>query len=270
LERGPSEARALHMTKKIPFLLLFLFAVQASAAELSVIGPRALSEPLTEITEFFERKYTDWKVNLRIGKSSELARLIPRTGSADVFLLNDDTAIQQLKKRKKIENVRPFVADDLVVIADSGSKLTITEPSKLVSPELKAVALLNKRNPTAKAARAYLTKMNLLESVEKKISEKKDLKALVSAITSKEADWGIAYSSDITQQKGVKIIWTIPDSQRIYYVGTITSTPHKKGANYFLETIHSTIALKLFENAGLRIVTQTSPQSTQSAPGKKD
>ena len=243
--------------KGIFFALLMLIGTNLSANDLHVYAPKPLKGALTEMSELFERKNPDWKVKLRIGKSGELSRLISQQTAADVFLLNDDKAIRTLREKKQIQNVRKFLADDLVIIGSATSKLEITEPSKLVYPELKAVALFGDKHPLGKAARAYLEKVKILESVIVKVAPKKNTKEVIQSIVGGEVDWAIVYASDISHAKGIKVLWKIPEKDvtpEIYYIGKVTNSQHPQGVKLFMETLTSTIAEKIYENSGFRLL----------------
>ena len=239
-------------------ILMFLYSATLTAAtELHVSAPKSLKGAMMEISELHEKNHPEWKVKLRTGKSSELGRMIAGGHKTDVFILTSDKIIKDLQQKKQVEQVRRILADDLVVIASAASQLIITEPAKLVFPELKGVALLGDKHPVGKASREYLTKVNVLSSILTKISPKKNAKEVVKGIVATEADWGIVYASDVVHTNGIKVIWKIPESEsgpEIYYAGRVASSDHPQASRKFLETLNSTIARKIFENAGLRLI----------------
>jgi molybdate transport system substrate-binding protein len=227
------------------------------ALDLQVSATKNLKGMLIEISELFENKNPEWKVKLRTGKSSELAKLIARGASTDLFILNDEKAVRDLQKKKKVQNVKAFLSDDLVIVGPSTSKLEISDPSKLAFPELKSVALFNETHPGGKAAMAYLHKINLLSAVHPKVSSKKNAKEILTAMNTAVADWGILYASDVVHEKGVKVLWKIPPKDvtaQTYYAGTVTKSQNQEGARLFMEALNSTIAIKIFENSGLRVL----------------
>jgi molybdate transport system substrate-binding protein len=234
----------------------------ADATELHVSAPRSLKGALLEISELHEKNHPAFKVKLRTGKSSELGRMIAGNHRTDVFILADQKTVEQLKSKNKADNVRKFLADDLVVIAAAASTLVIDDPKKLSFPELKGVALFAEKHPVGKVARAYLTGLNLSEALAPKISPKKSTKEVVTGIVAGEADWGIVYASDVVHSKGVKVIWKIPETAatpEIYFSGTVADSPHKQAARQYLATLNSTIARKIFQNAGFRLLVPAEP-----------
>jgi len=236
-------------------LFLTLIGTPIEAADLHVSATKNLKGIFIEISELFENKHSDWKVKLRTGKSGELAKLITSGTSTDLFLLNDEKTIRELQRKKKIQNVKRFLADDLVVVGAATSKLEINDPAKLAFPELKGVALYAEKHPIGKVSREYLKKIKLLDAVNAKVSIKKNTKEVLKAVMSAEADWGIVYASDIVHAKGIKVLWKIPEqdvSSQVYFVGTVTKSQNQEAARLFLETLNSTIAIKIFENSGLR------------------
>jgi molybdate transport system substrate-binding protein len=240
---------------RILTIFLLLLSTALEAADLHVSATKNLKGVFIEISELFENKHSEWKVKLRTGKSSELGKLIENGTSTDVFVLNDEKTIRELQRKKKIENVKRFLADDLVVIGPAASKLEITDPGKLAFPELKAVALFAEKHPVGKMARKYLNKIKLMDAVNAKVSIKKNTKEVLNAVVTAEADWGIVYASDIVHAKGIKVLWKIPEQEltsQLYFAGTVTNSKDQEGSRLFMETLNSTIAIKIFENSGLR------------------
>ncbi len=240
---------------RILLISMILLGAGLEASELQVSTTKNLQGILIEISEVFESKNDGWNVELRTGKSGELTKLIAKGRSTDVFLLSDAKTIRELQQKKKIQNVKQFLADDLVVVGPATSKLDITDPGKLAFPELKGIALFAEKNPIGKIAREYLKKNKLMDALNAKVLIKKNTKEVLNAITSAQADWGIVYASDVVHVKGIKVLWRIPEkdvTSQVYYVGTVTNSQNHEGALLFLQTLNSTIATKFFENAGFR------------------
>ena len=245
------------MLHRLALIVLILIASNVMGAELHVSAPRAIKPALVEISELFERNNPEWKVKLRTGKSGELGRLITQGTTTDVFLLSHEKTVRTLRQKKRSQDIRRFLADDFIVIGNENSKLEITDVTKLSFTDLKSVALYAEKHPVGKQTRAYLKKVNLLDSLLPKITEQKNTKELISSIASGTADWGIVYGTDIVHSKGVKVLWKIPETEvppNFYYIGSVTKSKNQEGARLFLEALNSTIAVKIFENAGLRVL----------------
>jgi len=214
---------------------------------------------MIEISEIFKQNNAGWKVDLRTDRAPILAQLILQGSSADVFLLDDEDSVKELKEKKSIENVAPFLADNLVIVAAATSTLTITDPSKLFFPDIKGVALFAESTPVGKSAREYLKKINVWDSILSKVGIQENSKSVIKSLQAGETDWGILYQSDVAQTTGLKVLWVIPEKDlapNFYYLGLVTKSTQKKEARLFMDIVKSTIASKLFENAGLRIVTK--------------
>jgi molybdate transport system substrate-binding protein len=241
------------------FSVIFLLFLTANVygAELQVSAPQSVKKAFLEISTLFEKNNPDWKVNLRVGKPAEARKLISQGTSVDVFFMKEDKTIQSLQEKKLVQNARRFLADDLVVVGPENSQLQVTEPSKLVFPELKGVALYGEKHPVGKAARDYLQKHNLFETVIAKQSSKKNTKEVFQSLTGGETDWAIVYASDATHTKGIKILYRIPQTEispEFYYIGMVAKSRQPEGAQLYLDSLNSTIALKIFENAGFRVI----------------
>jgi len=236
--------------------LILLATPSVYATDLHVFAPKSMKAVLLEVSQFFERNNPQWNVQLRIGNSSDLAKLIVEGSTAD-FLLSDQKSLDELQEKKFVQNVKPFLADDAVIVAAASSKLEIPDTSKLVYPELKGVALFEESNPLGKASREYLKKIKVWDSVQTKIGIQTNTKSAMKSLLAGATDWAILYRSDAVHAKGIKILLTIPEKDlapHLYFLGSVTASSQKDGALRFLETIQSTIAKKFFENAGLRVI----------------
>jgi molybdate transport system substrate-binding protein len=244
-------------TRWLLFALLILTAIPVHASELHVLTPKSLKSVMIEISEIFKQNNSGWKVDLKTDRSPILAQLILQGSSADVFLLDDEDSVKDLKEKKKIENVIPFLADDLVIVAASTSKLTITDPSKLFFPDIKGVALFAETTPLGKSAREYLKQIKVWDSILSKIGIQENSKSVIKSLQAGETDWGILYQSDVAQSPGLKVLWVIPEKDlapNLYYLGRASKSTQKEEARIFIDVVKSTIATKLFENTGLRVV----------------
>ena len=239
------------------FALLLIAAGIVSANDLHVLAPRNLRGIMMEVSNFYEKNNPGWHVKVRIGTSQELSNLIVQGTPADVFILNDDKTIDELKQHQITTDIKPFLADDLVVVAPANSKLQIDQPSKLAFPELKGVALFEEDDPVGKSSRAYLTKIGVLGSIQSKIGIQQNPKALVKSLQGGLTDWGILYQSDAMDRPTLKVIYKIPPTDlapHIYYLGSANKSAQKEATQKFMATLQSTIIQKFFENAGFRIL----------------
>jgi molybdenum ABC transporter molybdate-binding protein len=237
-----------------------LISLPVRATELHVFAPKSVKSVMIEISEIFKQNNSGWKVDLRTDRSPTLAQLISQGSNADIFLMDDEDSVKELKEKKFIENVIPFLADDLVIVASAQSKLTITDPSKLFFPDIKGVALFEETTPLGKSSREYLKKINVWDSVKSKIGIQENSKSLIKSLQAGDTDWGILHQSDVAQQSAVKVLWIIPEKDlkpNRYYLGSVSKSTQKEGVRKFLDVMKSTIAAKVFENAGLRIVAKS-------------
>jgi molybdenum ABC transporter molybdate-binding protein len=245
------------ITRLLLFALLTLIGLPVHASDLHVFAPKSIKSVMTEISEIFKQNNPGWKVDLRTDRSDILSKLIERGSTADVFILDDDDSVKGLKAKKAIENTIPFLADDLVIVAASTSKLTIADPSKLFFPDIKGVALFDEKTPLGKSSREYLKKIKVWDSILSKIGIQENPKSVIKSLQAGETDWGILHQSDVADSTGLKVLWVIPEKDltpNLYYLGSVSKSSQKKEAKLFIDVVKSTIATKFFENAGLRIV----------------
>jgi molybdenum ABC transporter molybdate-binding protein len=245
------------MLKRALLVLFLLAATSAHAKDLHVLAPKSIRGIMIEISKFFEKNNPDWQVQLRIGTSVALSNLVIQGTPADVFLLNEEKPLEALQEKQLASRVKPFLADDAVIVASAASKLEISDPAKLVFPELKGVALYEETDPVGKASRDYLKKIGILDSIQSKVGIQTSTKDVLKSLQDGITDWSILYQSDVLHATGIKVLYQIPEKDfapQFYYLGTVATSTQKEGIRKYLATIHSTIIQKFFENAGYRIV----------------
>ena len=244
---------------RIAFVIgwFFILSNVVLAKDLNVLAPKTVRGIVMEISNFYEKKNPDWDVKVRTGGSQELSNLIVQGTPADVFFLSDDKAVQLLKDKQLTTDAKPYLADDLVVVALATSKLQIDNPSKLAFPELKGVALLEEDDPIGKSTRDYLRKIDIFNSIQNKIGIQENAKAIRKSLEDGITDWGILYQSDVNDVPTLKVLYKIPErdnTPHFYYLGTVTKSTEKEAARNFISAVRSSIIQKFFENAGFRIV----------------
>jgi len=246
--------------KHLLLFFLALLSLRLEGSEIHVLGPKSMKGQLTELSNFFEKKNDGCRVSLEFGKSPELAGLIERGAPADLLITTDEKAVESLRSKNLIQSMEKLLADPVVIVGSPSSKLQVTSPQHLVFPELKQVSLFPEDVLLGVHSRAYLKKVNLFDLIAERIHSAKDPKFLMKAVSSGEADWGFVYASDVGAKSGVKVLWNVPETEiqpRLVYVAVSAAGGEKEMARAFLETLRSTIATKLFENAGFRLVMET-------------
>ena len=151
------------------------------------------------------------------------------------------------------ETRRALLSNTLVVIAPADSQLKISSPAEL-APAISRIAIADPNIvPVGVYARAYLTRLNLWQSIVPKVIPVENVRAAVAAVESGNVDAGFAYATDARISSKVKVIFAVPGDEELrisYPAAIVKGTRNRPVAEKFLAHLQSEPAVKTFESHG--------------------
>jgi len=215
-------------------LLTLGFGSYARSADrgLTVFAAASLANVLERIGAQFtaERQVP---VRFSFAASSALARQIESGAPADVFVSADQDWMTYLQQHELIDAKTrvDIVSNALVLIApaDSAVQLDIGRGFKLADA-LGARGRLATGDPAAvpvgKYAQAALAKLQVWQSVEKRIVAADNVRTALNFVARGEAALGIVYATDAKSEPRVKVLGTFPADthEPITYPAAATKT----------------------------------------------
>ena len=230
-----------------------LLATSAGSAEINVYAASSLTDVLKQIGADYEKQSGE-RVSFNFAASNTLARQIEEGAPADIFFSADEAQMERLVKNANVvaETRRTLLSNTLVVIAPADSQRKIGSPAELATVPRIAIADPN-IVPVGVYARAYLTRLNLWDSVVPKVIPVENVRAAVAVVESGNVDAGFAYATDARISKNVKVIFAVPadEEPRISYPAAIVkAAKNRAAAEKFLIHLQSDAPLKVFETHG--------------------
>ena len=133
------------------------------------------------------------QVNIVYAGSGTLRQQIEEGAPSSIFISANKKNMDQLNEKGLMDNIRPFVANTLVMIVPKGKEAVtldnITNAKRVAIGTVETV-------PAGKYAKESLTKANLWDAVEPNIVFAKDVKAVGAYIAEGAADVGFVYKTD--------------------------------------------------------------------------
>ncbi len=272
---------ALRLCEKILPLVLLFASVAAAENELQVFVPPNLKTPVQEMSELFEKSNSPWKIVSTVGRSRDLAQNLKQGAPLDVVISSSKEEMERLVRQGFVSKntLHLLFSDGVVIVAASTSTIEVKQPKDLAAESVKKAAIPPQKTEFGKKCYAYLDKTGVSEALKSKTTTAKNIPAALKLLKANDAQWTFVYGTDTASAKGLKVIWVVPSSEipeTEYFAGMIAKSRNPKIAKLFLETLQSTIAKRIFENAGFRlpgqppriqVQPQTQPQSqTQTQP----
>ena len=161
----------------------------------TVFAAASLTGAFEQAAEAFEAANPDAEVTLNFAASSALAQQINQGAPADVFASADQANMHKVVDAGNIAGEpEAFATNDLQIIVEAGNPKAITDVAGLAKSGVIYVTAAPEV-PIGTYAAQVLEKAGLTVTP---FSFEADVKALVTKVTSGEADAGIVYATDAT------------------------------------------------------------------------
>jgi molybdate transport system substrate-binding protein len=225
------------------------------AGEVQVYAAASLSDALKEIAAAQE-KASGIRMVLNLGASSTLARQIQEGAPADLFLSADEAKMDALEKQDLIEpgSRAGVLSNTLVVVVPGNSSLAVSSIEALAGKSFGRIALAEPQTvPAGIYAKTYLEKKGIWTGIAGKVLPLENVRAVLGAVESGNADAGIVYRTDALVSKKVKTALEIPASEGpaiSYPFARIKTGKNPKEAAEVLAVLRSPASLEVFHRYG--------------------
>lgn len=190
--------------------------------------------------------------------SSALAKQIENGAPAQVFLSADLDWMDYLDQRKRIQSAtrRNFVGNRLVLIAPSGSPMTVSLQKGFDLAGLLGRGRLAMGDPqhvpAGKYAKEALGKLGAWDGVAGKLAPAENVRVALALVARGETPYGIVYATDAASEPMVRVAATFPEGLHapIVYAAALTTAAKGPEAPAFLQRLSSPAARKVFEKHG--------------------
>jgi molybdate transport system substrate-binding protein len=220
--------------------------------EVTVFAASSLTEAFTELGTMLEEARPGTSVAFNFTSSSDLAVQITQGAPADVFA-SADTAQMDVVADVADEPIE-FATNRLVVITPADDPAGIARVEDLANTGVKVV-LAAPEVPAGNYAREGLDRLGLLQEVEANVvSNEEDVKAVVTKVALGEADAGIAYVTDVTEdvEEDLRAI-EFPEEAPVlatYPITVLSEARALDGARAFVDLVTSPEGARVLERYG--------------------
>jgi molybdate transport system substrate-binding protein len=238
-------------------VMLSASTLRTGAAELRILAAASLSNVLNEMAPIYQQATGNTLV-FSFGASGTFARQLQEGAPADGIISADELRVNQLEAAGLLlENSRRILVENTLVLitaADHGA--AIPEPSRLTDASIRYLAIGEPSTvPAGTYAKAFLQKQNLWQPLQGKLIPLDNVRAVLAAVESGNADAGFVYRTDAMISKKVHIAYEVlrDQGERILYPAAVVKTSKQQAqALHLIEFLAGDQAQETWTKFGFR------------------
>ncbi|BAU12122.1 molybdate-binding periplasmic protein [Leptolyngbya sp. NIES-3755] len=223
------------------FLSLGLQFVQSTQANktLLVSAAASLKEVLEEIKPLYQKTRSDINLTYNFGASGALLQQIEQGAPADIFISAAARQMDALdQKGALVPGTRSNFANNQLAIVVPKNSTSVTRIISLREPAIKRIAIGEPRSvPAGQYAEQVLQKLNLIDDVKSKLVYANNVRQVLAAVESGNADAGFVYVTDARISDKVKVAVVAPESFHssiVYPMAVLKSSKNVDAARAFV------------------------------------
>lgn len=203
-------------------------------------------------------------MEINLGGSGDLMTQIKGGAPVDVF------ASAALRDMDELDNAGfvvkdtriNFVANSVVLIVPSASKVMLTSFEDLKKSEIKKIAIGNPKTvPVGRYSDETFQYYKISDMIQAKLIFAENVRQVLDYVVRGEVDAGVVYSTDaMVKQQDVKIIVTAPEASHkpiIYPIAVVKGTKYEKAAKSFIALVTSDEGRKILSKYGFKPIAST-------------
>jgi molybdenum ABC transporter molybdate-binding protein len=224
---------------------------------LHVAAAISLQEAIGQILAEFALLRPAIHVRTIFGASDELADHLLTGAPGDVFLTAEPAEVDRLDKAGLVAaKSRQVIARNGLAAIGVPSLKSIRNVRDLSSSKVKRIALADSASPLGRCSDAYLQAASYFDLLSPKVLRVDNSRAVLSAVSSKTADAGLAFSSDAARRGDWQLLFRVPLSKAAatYEAAAICRDEPPIETGQLLDFLGSSAAQRCFRRCGLRPV----------------
>lgn len=214
----------------------------AEPAELTVSAAASLTDAFTEIGEAFEFQHDRVTVTFNFGPSDGLATQIVEGAPIDVFASASPSWMDAVQEEGPgVSGRADFARNRLAIVVPADNPAGVEDVDDLTEDDLQLV-IAAEGVPAGDYAREIFANADISEAaLANVVSNAEDVRAVVTAVASGEADAGVVYVTDVTADVADRVaLIEIPDQINViarYPIAVVTGSQEADLAQGFVDFV---------------------------------
>ncbi|MDX2100804.1 MAG: molybdate ABC transporter substrate-binding protein, partial [Leptolyngbyaceae cyanobacterium bins.59] len=227
----------------------------SARTNLLVSAAASLKDVLEEIRPLYQRIRPDVNLTFNFGASGALLQQIEQGAPADIFISAANRQMDTLaQKGELVTGTRANLASNKLVLVVPKNSRSVTSFLSLKRPEIKRIAIGEPRSvPAGQYGEQVLRKLGLLDDVRSKLVFANNVRQVLAAVESGNADAGLVYLTDAKISDKVKIVVMADESFHspiVYPMAVLQSSKNKDAARAFLQYLSGSEARRVLRKYG--------------------
>ena len=227
-----------------------------SNTKLLVSAAASLQNSLEEIKPLYQKKQ-NINLNYNFGASGALQQQIENGAPVDVFISAAKKQMDALESKGLIltGTRRNLLKNRLVLIVPNSSN--ITNFKQLTDSQVKRIAIGEPKSvPAGQYAEEVLKNLGILSQIRPKFVLGNNVRQVLAAVESGNADAGIVYTTDAKTSQQVKVVATAAEnlhSPIVYPIAVLKSSKNSSAAKEYVQFLAGSQVRKVFDKYGFGI-----------------
>ena len=241
------------------FLVLSLGLVNPEPAQanttLLISAAASLKNTLEDMKPLYQRNHASVTLTFNFGASGALLQQIEQGAPADIFISAAQSQVDTLEQKGAlVPGTRTNLATNKLVLIVPKNSRGVTSFSSLKQPEVKRMAIGEPRSvPAGQYAEQVLQKLNLWDAVKPKLVYANNVRQVLAAVESGNADAGLVYLTDAKISNKVKVVAVANDSYHspiVYPMAVLKSSKSISAAKTFVQYLSGSEAKGILRKYG--------------------
>ncbi len=222
---------------------------------LLVSAAASLKDALEEIKPLYQQSKSDTKINYNFGASGALQQQIEQGAPADIFISAAKKQVDALEEKGLLlPGSRTNLANNSLVLIVAQDVVGISSFYNLTDSKIKKIAIGEPRSvPAGQYGEQALKNLKLYDQVKSKLVFANNVRQVLAAVESGNAQAGIVYATDAKISNKVKVVITADKkfhSPIIYPVAVIKGSKNIPAAKEFVQFLSGSQAKTVLRKYG--------------------
>ncbi|MEH1803798.1 molybdate ABC transporter substrate-binding protein [Nostoc sp.] len=214
--------------------------IAQSNTSILVSAAASLKEALEEIKPLYQQSKSNINISYNFGASGALQQQIEQGAPADIFISAGKKQVDALEQKGLLlPGSRTNLANNRLVLIVAQDVVGINSFYNLTDSKIKKIAIGEPRSvPAGQYGEQVLKKLKLYDRLKSKLVFANNVRQVLAAVESGNAEAGLVYATDAKISNKVKVAVTADDkfhSPIVYPVAIIKSSKNPSAAKEFVQ-----------------------------------
>ncbi|BBD67336.1 molybdenum ABC transporter periplasmic molybdate-binding protein [Nostoc commune NIES-4072] len=229
--------------------------VAQSSTNITVSAASSLKDALEEIKPLYQQSKSNINISYNFGASGALQQQIEQGAPADIFISAGQKQVDALEQKGLLlPGSRTNLANNSLVLIVAQDVVGISSFSNLISSRINKIAIGEPRSvPAGQYGEEVLKNLKLYDQLKSKFVFGNNVRQVLAAVESGNAQAGIVYATDAKTSNKVKVVVTADEklhSPIVYPVVVIKSSKNISAAKQFVQFLSGSQAKTVLRKYG--------------------